>query len=228
VDCYGLRDDPAGIDKCTLFAGGARGTIAVIGDSHAREWLPAITWMAQQDGWTVIPLLKMGCWPSAYDDACGTYIAWAEQEVRVLHPDVVLIGGELRFNTPRAIQQSAGGISMLAGALKPFAQHVMVIGDPPHLTESPGDCLPARDATLAKCTSRLAPVQVSLYEDAARAASSSGAQFLDTLGWFCFESQCPMVIGHVVTYREDDHISMTYATALKELFRAAFVHALSE
>jgi peptidoglycan/LPS O-acetylase OafA/YrhL len=226
-DCYALRGDPGGLDTCTLFPGGAKGTIALIGDSHAGEWLPAISWMASRDGWTVVPLLKMGCWPAAYDDDCGSYIRWAERQVQILHPDVVLIGGELRVISPESIHQSTTGISMLVDAVKPFAQHVVVIGDPPALGDQPVDCLLARDATLAKCTSTLGHEQVSVYEDAARAAASSGAAFLDTIGWFCFENQCPMVIGRTVTYRENDHITKTYATELRGLFRDAFTRALS-
>jgi hypothetical protein len=97
----------------------------------------------------------------------------------------------------------------------------------PALGDQPVDCLLARDATLAKCTWTLAHEQVSVYEDAARAAASSGAAFLDTIGWFCFENHCPMVIGRTVTYRDNDHITKTYATELRGLFRDAFTRALS-
>ncbi len=53
------------------------------------------------------------------------------------------------------------------------------------------------------------------------------AAFIDTIGWFCFENQCPMVVGHAITYRDNYHISTTYALELRQLFRDAFTQALA-
>ncbi len=228
-DCWGLRDDPHDLDTCTLFAGSTSGTIALIGDSHAREWLPAITWMAKRAGWTVVPLLHMGCWPASYGAGgeCQSFVRWAERQVRTLQPDVVLIGGELRFESPQSIRLSASGISGLVAGVRPYARHVVVIGDPPARRFQPVDCLLARGATLAKCTWTLTADQIAVYQDAERAAAHGGAAFLDTIGWFCFEKQCPTVVGRTVTYRENDHISQSYATELRGLFRSAFLRAVA-
>ncbi len=229
-DCWGLRNDPQGLDKCTLFAGGATGTIVLIGDSHARQWLPAVSWVAERDGWTLIPLWHTGCWPAAYNAGrdCETFVRWAEGAVRTLRPDVILIGGEFRFESPQAIRSSADGISGLVAAVRPSTRHVVVIGDPPALGFQPTDCLLARGATLGTCIRTLSADQVSAYEDAERAAKASGGAFLDTIGWFCFERRCPAVVGRTVTYREDDHITASYATELRGLFRAAFMSVAAD
>ncbi|HXJ65242.1 MAG TPA: acyltransferase family protein [Actinomycetota bacterium] len=229
-DCWGMRSDPDDLTKCTLFAGGSSGTIALIGDSHARQWLPAVAWTARSEGWSVVPLLHMGCWPASYvaGGECEAYVGWAEQQVRTLRPDVVLIGGELRFLGPDGIALSAQGIAGLVAAVRPFARHVVVIGDPPAREFQPVDCLLAHGATLASCTWTLTPEQIGVYRAAQLAATGAGAAFLDTWGWFCFERQCPTVVGHTVTYRENDHISPSYATELRELFRAAFTAEVSD
>ncbi len=226
-DCWGLRNDPQGLDKCTLFAGGATGTIVLIGDSHARSWLPAISWLAKRDGWTLVLLWHNGCWPASYFAGrdCQTFIRWAEQQVRTLRPDVVLVTGELTFVSPQSILLSAAGIAGLVAALRPHAKHVIVIGDPPALGFEPVDCLLARGATLGTCTWTLTAAQISVYQAAERAAVSGGAVFLDTIGWFCYEDQCPAVVGSTVTRRDNSHISESYATELRGLFRAAFMRA---
>jgi hypothetical protein len=46
--------------------------------------------------------------------------------------------------------------------------------------------------------------------------------WIDTLGWFCYQNLCPMVVGHTVTYVDQAHISQTYATQLVTVFRRAF------
>ena len=50
---------------------------------------------------------------------------------------------------------------------------------------------------------------------------------MDTIGWFCFQGQCPMVVGHTVTFRDNDHITQTYALELRGLFHDALTRALS-
>jgi hypothetical protein len=35
-------------------------------------------------------------------------------------------------------------------------------------------------------------------------------------------SQCPLVVGNTITYRDSNHVSQTYASALSGAFRAAF------
>jgi hypothetical protein len=62
----------------------------------------------------------------------------------------------------------------------------------------------------------------------ARATEAAGGTFLNTLGWFCFQHQCPTVIGNTIAYRDDSHVSVTYALQLRELFRDAVNRAMSE
>jgi hypothetical protein len=227
--CWELRNDPQGLQNCSLFPGGARGTIVLIGDSHARQWLPDIAWMAKRDGWTLVPLWHTGCWPASYDAGgeCQTFVGWAARQVRTLRPDVVLIGGEQRLVSQKSMRLSAAGIGDLAAAVRPSAQHVVVIGDPPAREVQPVDCLLAQGATLGTCNWTLTHDQVSVYRDVERAAVGAGASFLDTIGWFCYQKQCPAVVGHTVAFREFGHITATYATELRALFRDAFTRAVS-
>jgi hypothetical protein len=229
-DCWALRGDPRGIDTCTLFRGGARGTIVLIGDSHARSWLPAISWMAKRDGWAVVPLWRRGCWPASYHAGrdCQSFVEWAERRVRALRPDVVLIGGAFRFETVNSIRRTAEGITWLTAAIGSHARHVMVIGDAPSLVFQPAHCLGARGARLSTCTRTLSASQIAAYRAAQRATTVGGALFLDTVGWFCFDRQCPAVVGHTVAYRVRDHISRTYATEIRGLFRTAFRRTLAQ
>lgn len=106
---------------------------------------------------------------------------------------------------------SVTGITMLVRAMKPFARKVVVIGDPPDQGQQPVDCLLARGATLATCTQTPSSDQTSVSKEVATAAESGGAAFIDTIGWFCYENRCPMVIGQTISYRDNDHISLTYA-----------------
>jgi hypothetical protein len=50
---------------------------------------------------------------------------------------------------------------------------------------------------------------------------------MNTLGWFCFQHECPMVVGNTIVFRDDSHITRTYAIRLRGLFREALNRAVS-
>jgi SGNH domain (fused to AT3 domains) len=228
-NCWDLRHEPGHLGRCSLFTSGRRGTIVLIGDSHARSWLTPISWMARRDGWTVVPLWHVGCWPASYHAGrtCTTFERWAGREVRALRPDVVLIGGNFPYGNRHSIPKTTEGITEFVSRIKADARHVVLIGDPPSLRFDPTDCLGAPGATLRTCTATLTAQQVAAYRTAKETAGRVGAAFLDTMGWFCFNRRCPAVVGHTVTYRVKDHITRSYGATLGPLFRAAFRRAIS-
>jgi hypothetical protein len=80
----------------------------------------------------------------------------------------------------------------------------------------------ASHATIAGCSDALSPVEAALTSQVAQLAEGDGAGFIDPTGWFCYDSKCPLVVSNIITYRDDSHVSQTYASALSGAFRAAF------
>ncbi len=102
----------------------------------------------------------------------------------------------------------------------------MIIGDPPtRATNNPIDCVLARNATIASCSRQLTQDETAITGAVSQMATSDGLGFIDTTGWFCYQAECPLVIGNIVAYRDDSHLTPTYSTALSGAFRAAF-HAI--
>jgi hypothetical protein len=227
VDCWDLRHEPHHLERCIL-VNGTRGTIVLIGDSHAKEWQTPLSRVARKDGWRLIQLWHTGCWPTTYraGGECATFIRWAVEQVRRLRPDVALFGGAFKYTTPKAIRGTAGNVAWLVAELTPYARHVALIGDPPALHFQPTSCLGSPGATMRTCTSKLSTAQIAVYMAAEHAARDAGAAFLNTIGWFCYDRECPEVVGHTATYREDDHMSHSYAKVLGYRFHFAFVHAI--
>jgi peptidoglycan/LPS O-acetylase OafA/YrhL len=230
---------PAGCDAtdgqttetvCVLGDTTASKTIVAFGDSHLEEWLPAILSMASKDGWKVIPFIKQGCtpprWVGAYGKAeCLTWYRWATRKANGLHADVAIIGGSIEAgfgHNPKLRADDLRAITKLAQTLGKTAKSVMVIGDPPSQSGEPVDCLAAPGANMKRCTHNRSANQVKIYKQMKTAAKSAHAGWIDTLGWFCYQNLCPMVVGHTVTYVDHDHISQTYATQLVTVFRRAF------
>ena len=78
-------------------------TLVLIGDSHARQWVPALDTLAQRYGYTAYFLIREGC-PSSDvtpwmvhggpSTDCEAFQEWAREQVEEMQPDVVLLGSE--------------------------------------------------------------------------------------------------------------------------------------
>ena len=90
----------------------------------------------------------------------------------------------------------------------------MLIRDVPKNPEDPADCLTTGEPTLADCA--FEPVERSqiLGDVAVESASVSGARVVDPTPWLCYQGECPIVIGGLLSYRDTDHITVQYAANL--------------
>jgi hypothetical protein len=211
-------------------AGSAK-TLVVIGDSHARMWMPAVLRLAQLDGWTVVPFVKPRCVPRDWYRAsseCRPWLAWATAHAVAQHPYVtLLIGSWSGTANPGAAVQP---VARLAARMRKSSAAVIVLGDAPTQARDPVDCLLAAGATMKTCTAKARNVQLRTDDRVAADARKSRTGFISTRGWFCARGAnallCPLVINKTIAWADRGHISQTYALELAGPFRAAFRHAL--
>ena len=100
--CANLADRGAALVRCAFGPADAETTIALLGDSHALAWLPAVRAAAEQEGWRLVTLLKGSCspvlgtikadnWSTDRNRSCS---AWRQKALEWLgsHPvDLVII-----------------------------------------------------------------------------------------------------------------------------------------
>ena len=190
----------------------------LIGDSHARQWVPALDNLAQRYGYTAYFLIREGC-PSSDvtpwmvnggpSTDCEAFQEWARDQVEEMQPEVVLLGseanrrgfatddGERVDDVPTMTEMYQEGMERQIDYLAPNTQRVIVIGDPPAVTVHPGRCLSERDASLKTCLSTEDEVSLVFIDALRQAALAKGVQFVETAAWFCAEGLCPSVVGAV-------------------------------
>jgi hypothetical protein len=221
------RGDPSG-DK----------SLVLIGDSHARQWIPALDILSKRYGYTAYYLVREGCpaadvtpWlingtgPSV---SCQSFQDWAAEQVATIHPQIVVMASQANPSgfadaDGNRVDDQAGMADLFETGMKrqidriaPHAGRVVVIGDPPALEFNPGSCLSERDASLRNCLSDGEPSSLVFTDSLRRAAAARHAQFVETSEWFCVDLECPSVIGTYIARRDPTHVSVSYAKYLAD------------
>ena len=137
---------------------------------------------------------------------------------------MTLLGGSIGERRTPAALAAANGIVATAATLKSSGP-VDVIGDPESLSASPVDCLLARHASMASCTTTWPASTLLTYDSVESRAKQLGVGFIATRGLVCYERSCPAVIGHTIAYWDNSHLSAAYALQVAGAFRAAFLRA---
>ena len=212
---------------CTF--GVAGGTpVALVGDSHMTQWLSAFEDLAEERGWEITTYLRSGCplvdTENPYLRAsplCTTWGANVLADIATKSFDTVFLTARNRYvnvTDDAEIDLMAGSMGAAAEKLTAAGSRVVVIADTPVPQEvgigdvpscieeaSVGDCALPRGAALPAGRN---PLQ--------RMAEDQQLPYVDFTDLLCGESSCPVVIGGVLVYRDDSHLSDTYVHSISK------------
>jgi peptidoglycan/LPS O-acetylase OafA/YrhL len=213
-------------------------TVVLFGDSHAGHWFPALEAAARQWHWKLVVVTKSAC--TAADGIihlpqlkrefteCGQWRRDAWRYTRSLRPAMVVVASTYPSNELLGVTGSqddawAAAWKRSIGQLSAPGSKVFFVNDTPWMAGSAPDCLSAHADEPSACvrdrTSAVnMPERRRLLEDTARAA---GATVIDPMPWFCTPAQCPPVIGNILVYRDQHHITTAYSRLLAPLLADA-------
>ena len=202
-------------------------TVALIGDSKAMQWLPALQQGALERRWRIVTAGKGSCLFSAgqaavWGDPYPECDAWNDAVMAGLdrvRPDVIVTsanGGILLTEGENRRDALAGAFAERWSELGARGIPVLAIGNSPRSPDDLDVCAADHPRHLAACAFPKAPATVALgrqamYLAAERVPTSSFVDFTDAI---CPGTTCPLVIGHVVVHRAGDHLTATYAATL--------------
>lgn len=208
-------------------------TLALIGDSHATHWRPALDLVARVKGWHVENMTRTSCpfstAPIDKSRALRRDCVKRNLEVAVwlrAHPEIstVFVAGNAAVRVFGAKPQDRFGRA-LAGYRETFAslpdsvKHIVVIRDSIKAKSGTSDCVRRairrhRPAGVA-CALPLADLRRG--DAAAAAARELGpprGQVIDLTSFQCSARFCFPVIGGVLVHKDIDHITRTFAETL--------------
>ena len=215
-------------------------TIVLFGDSHAAQWMPAIDLVAKASGWRLIVHTKKAC-PSAEiptikdpnQTDCAVWRASVIASLESLHPDLVVMSGYRYQAAPGTEGRSPDqvwrdGIDLTVSKVKPFAEHVLLLGDSatpallvPYCLANSLTYVPICMATREQATR---PSRLAVEREV---AAKYGIDFIPTSDWMCTDTLCPVIVGNVLMYRDDSHLTATASEFLSPYIELALRHAMT-
>jgi len=246
-DVMSLRDSIADVGRCDYTEEtrrlcprgdvGAERTVVVIGDSHARAWIPAFDNITEANGWRAFYLVKPQCGAAHVsvantgDDqpftACSRFHDWTIAQVRALAPDLVVVASSPPVNgvldagrrvtsVEALVPLLTRGYADLFSQLGDAADRVVLLRDVPKSGADPATCLTTGSPSLGTCMFQPDERSRLLGDVAVAAATAAGATVVDPTPWLCWQDECPAVIGGTLSYRDTDHITTEYAATLSD------------
>ncbi len=234
--------------RCRFGDADAPVTLAVVGDSKATMYMPAFIAAADQLGWRVVSLLKGACSPVldttngqqwSYDRgrSCDRWrrnvIDWlgrSQPEVIVYahSDDYGLVDGEGDvLGGDRKLAAWRRGARATVDAL-PTSSAVVWLGDAPNNDGNPVRCLADHPGNMSACVTRREPLAKREAEVAlSQGVEGAGGTFATLQDQVCSYDPCPLVQGHVLIFRDEGHLTVTFtrrmAPSMRQLLAGALV-----
>jgi peptidoglycan/LPS O-acetylase OafA/YrhL len=203
-------------------------TVALVGDSHAAQWFPAILAIANARGWRLVPFIKLSCrfldmplyshWYQRMYTECDTWRKFVVAKLKSLKPDLVIeasIRDGVTSDATDSNQVHQGqAMARLLGQV-PGAKAIIV--DTPISRYNVPSCLSAHRSDVRPCeTSRSFELGPSPGVVETTAATALGATLIDVTPLMCPPGDnCPVVIDGMIVYRDNQHMTATFAASMQ-------------
>jgi len=214
--------------SCTYGATkGFKTTIALVGDSHATQWLPAFDVAGKASGVRVKTFLMSECvFGSVVIPAkCSGFAPWVLKSIAKPGNNFSAIYISNRVSRPEVQAKSAylkKSFSETLESLKSTNLKIFLIGDTPLGTldhSDPNLCLMKKQPK--DCFGLVDDVKWNNPFAAALEEAGVG-EYLPVDDLFCIGTKCYKSIGGVPVYRDDDHINVWYSESTIEIWKIRF------
>jgi hypothetical protein len=203
----------------------------LFGDSHVLQYFPALERIALDRGWRLVHLSKAGCPPpparlrhpptrERYNRACREWRESALRRIAREQPFLVVVSGSTHYHVYEGSRRLgrrasdrvlAAGYADTLGRLAALAPRVVAIRDAPRPTLDVARCVARHMDDLRRCAFTRPPGRTRPDTFSRAALSVRGVEHVDPLPELCPQRLCPAVIGDVLVWRGEAHLTATYA-----------------
>lgn len=201
-------------------------TIALIGGSHSGHWFPVLEPLAEELNFTIKTYIHDGCrftnddFDGQMTEAC---LVWNENVIAdLMHTPPALVFTTATLNKhPQIPDGYLAQWHALEGVTTIFA-----VTDNPRMAMDIPTCLEMNTQNNAACHMAKADVLPEQPPWHTTANIPDNVIFTDMSDAFCDEETCYSVAGNIIMYRDDNHITATYARTIAPYLREPLEQAL--
>lgn len=205
-------------------------TIALVGGSHSAHWQPMLAQFGEENNVRIQTMLKGNCRFSTEDTTdypeCVEWFDIVTERLLEDPPDLIVTIGDV----------SGGGWEVVPDgfieAWKIYEEAnipLFLIRDTPRYPDLIPKCVRESDGDgIEECK---VPRDEIILEPSALEKSSylpEGAHTIDVTDYFCDEDYCYPVIGNVVMFFDDNHITATLSRTFAPIFKEPLLKALKD
>jgi peptidoglycan/LPS O-acetylase OafA/YrhL len=217
--------------------------VALVGDSHAAMWDPAMQLVAEQRHWRLETLAKVTC-PLQELHITSPYLGreyteceqWRGEimaRLKAEHPRLVVLDMSRRYGADFGfVSYDPAWISTLADTvtqLRSIGATVLVLGPVPDPHSSVPTCLSGHlDDATACAPPRSVAVNNNGIAAEQTATTGGGGHYTDLTDLFCSPDRCPVIVGNTLVFRDDNHVTTEYAQLLAPVMGALADRAVAD
>jgi peptidoglycan/LPS O-acetylase OafA/YrhL len=229
--------------ECVSGDVGAATTVALVGDSHAAMWHPALEPVARERHWRLETMSKVLCplmelpinspYLGRTFTECGQWRGDAIARLEKERPRLIVLDMARRYGADFGFtsydQAWLDSLTRLVQRLHGTGAGVLVLGPVPDPHSTVPTCVSAHMDNATECS----PVRSVAVNDTgiaaeAAATAAGGGQYADLSELFCTADRCPVIVGNTLVYRDDNHVTIEYAQVLGPLLADLVDGALSQ
>jgi hypothetical protein len=201
-------------------------TVALVGDSHASQWFPALVQIANDRHWRLVTFTKLSCrffdlpmvsreLERRYTE-CETWRVLVVNHLVALRPKLTIVAAARgpQMLTPQDDNPARQGVAM-ARLLAPVPGKIAIMVDTPESHFRVPECISGHIGDTRACETPRSFAwgwrHLTLEQAAARPL---GAAIVDLSTTICPRDPCPVVLNGMIVYRDDHHMTATFAASL--------------
>jgi hypothetical protein len=216
--------------------------IGLYGDSHAAQWFPAFEKLAIKRNWKFISYTKRGCPPAdipTYSKVLGKVYKecapWRENVLQQMVTDGVQTVFIAQFDrllsastrVPMWQKEWRVGLQSTIDQLTAKGITPVLMEDTPYPGQDVPTCLSRHYTNVQLCNPIISSAFREDMHQMLEDFDAADTHVLWTRQWFCTDVGCPTVVGNILVYRDDNHMSVTFASFIAPLLDAVIVDVVS-
>ncbi|MFZ4720620.1 MAG: acyltransferase family protein [Ilumatobacteraceae bacterium] len=233
--CF-LRDGDATPRDCVYANPDGAITVVLFGDSHAAQWFPALEKVAIDRNWRLEVFVKAGC-PDAdvrikreyLDPECQSWRQQVAERINTIKPDLLVMsstsydpgGSDIGKDSDTVWRR---GLTATLDTVRSAAKNLLIIGDTPLPAHQVPNCLMKVPGNVPYCgQTRFDGTDDSRLALEKAIAGEYDGRFVSVTNWVCGTNFCPVILGNLLIWRDNNHVSATFSDYLTPFMAAVVV-----